>query len=224
MLFDRTGQRKYLTAEEWDSFLESADVSPPAVRSFCWTLALTGARLSEVRALTGRSVDPINRTIVIECLKRRSRGIFRAVPVPSELIALLGAVHSLSWDARDDLTPDLLWPWCRTTAWAHVKTVCLRARLAPSISTPKALRHAFGVRGVADAGVPLGTLKKWLGHARLDSTIVYTEAVGNEERALAERMWARHFRLVAQRKSRTSSELFSDQLRPRQPQQGSGDR
>jgi hypothetical protein len=54
---------------------------------------------------------------------------------------------------------------------------------------PKAFRHSFGVRGVAQAGIPLGTMKRWLGHSKLESTITYTDAVGPEERALADRMW-----------------------------------
>lgn len=57
------------------------------------------------------------------------------------------------------------------------------------VSKPKAFRHCFGVVGVAQRGIPLGTLKRWLGHARLESTLVYTEAVGEEERALADCMW-----------------------------------
>jgi integrase/recombinase XerD len=55
---------------------------------------------------------------------------------------------------------------------------------------PKAFRHSFGVEGATRANVPLGIIKRWLGHAWLESTIIYCEAVGAEERALAARMWA----------------------------------
>lgn len=191
MLFDRSGQRKYLTSAELTAFLDAADEADPRVRSFCWTLAFTGARLSEVRALMPRSIDLTNEAIVIECLKRRSKGIFRAVPVPTKLIVILEEIHHLSEiQAVAEIRDVPLWPWCRTTAWAHVKSVCAAAHVPPGVSMPKALRHAFGVRGTAQAGVPLGMMKRWLGHARLDSTIVYTEAVGAEERTLAERMWS----------------------------------
>lgn len=193
MLFDRHGQRKYLTTGEWRAFLTAADSAEPSTRSFCWTLAYTGARISEVRALTPLSIDAANDAIVVECLKRRRRGIFRAVPVPHMLIALLDEVHDVITCQADPVRRnERLWPWCRTTAWARVKGVCAAAGVPEAVRMPKAFRHTFGIEGAAHVGVPLGTIKRWLGHARLESTLVYTDAVGAEERALAERMWSEH--------------------------------
>ena len=54
---------------------------------------------------------------------------------------------------------------------------------------PKALRHAFGVGGT-QAGVPLNLIQRWLGHADIQTTAIYTNVMGEEERALADRMWA----------------------------------
>ena len=53
---------------------------------------------------------------------------------------------------------------------------------------PKALRHAFGVGGT-QTGVPLNIIQRWLGHADIETTAIYTNVLGNEERALADRMW-----------------------------------
>lgn len=190
MLFDRTGHRKYLIASEWRAFLTAAEHAQPAVRSFCFVLAYTGARLSEVRALTPLSVDIADCSIAFECLKRRQAGIYRSVPVPSELIALLETTHQLSL-ARSDplLSQDPIWHWSRTTAWKRVKEVCEIARIPREVSMPKAFRHSFGVEGTARAHVPIGVIKRWLGHARLESTIIYCEAVGPEEKEMASRMW-----------------------------------
>ena len=55
-------------------------------------------------------------------------------------------------------------------------------------ATPKGLRHAFGVNGVQKA--PLNMVKKWLGHAQITTTEIYTCAVGEEEQELAQRLWA----------------------------------
>lgn len=191
MLFDHRGNRKYLTADERQSFLAAADTaSDPLVRSFCWALACTGARISEVRSLSARSIFVAEDLIVIECLKRRQRGIYRAVPVPHEVIDLLEETHGISALRADpSLDGERLWPWCRTTAWKRIKEVCLAAQVPAVVSKPKSFRHCFGVVGVAQKGIPLGTMKRWLGHSRLESTLVYTEAVGEEERALADRMW-----------------------------------
>ncbi len=190
MLFDRSGHRKYLTGAEWRAFLSAARNADPDVRTFCFVLAYTGARLSEVRALTAQSIDFANDAIVIECLKRRQRGIYRSVPVPMELIALLENAHRISLMRADPTArTQLLWPWSRTTAWARVKEVCKAAGVPEAVAMPKALRHSFGVEGATQANIPLGIIKRWLGHARLESTIIYCEAVGAEERALAARMW-----------------------------------
>jgi integrase len=34
-------------------------------------------------------------------------------------------------------------------------------------------------------------MQKWLGHARIETTAIYANAVGPEERAIASRMWDR---------------------------------
>ncbi len=191
MLFDRTGHRKYLITSEWRAFLAAASLAEPEVRTFCFVLAHTGARLSEVLALTPQSIDFANRAIVFECLKRRKRGIFRSVPVSIELIALLER-SAISVSVRNSAQrSQRLWPWCRTTAWSRIKEVCAEANIPAAVAMPKAFRHSFGVESTTEAHVPLGVVKRWLGHARLESTIVYCEAVGTEERALAARMWTR---------------------------------
>ena len=55
-------------------------------------------------------------------------------------------------------------------------------------ATPKGLRHGFGVAPIS-ACVPLNLVQKWLGHARLTTTAIYTNAVGTEEQSIAARMW-----------------------------------
>ena len=57
-------------------------------------------------------------------------------------------------------------------------------------ASPKGLRHALGVAAVG-RGIPLNMVQRWLGHAQLTTTAIYAEAVGEEERAIAARMWAR---------------------------------
>ncbi len=192
MLFDRVGKRKYLVDSEWNAFLGAANQSAPKIRSFCWTLALTGARLSEVRALTPRRIDRSTKTIRIECLKRRQKGIYRELPVDNRLLELLDTTHFIAKSQADPLLVDArLWPWSRTTAWSHVKKAMRAAGLPNYLCKPKALRHSFGIEGVMNQSVPLGTMKKWMGHARIESTVVYTTPVGEEERILARKMWSR---------------------------------
>lgn len=188
-LYDREGNRKYLTLAERSAFLRAAQTMPPEVRTFCLTLAYTGARTSEVLALTPKSIDASARVVVFESLKKRKRGLFRAVPVPSELLAELEVVHQLRRALQSpDLAKRRMWNWCRTTAWKRVKECMTAANLSGPQASPKGFRHGFAV-GVLQAGVPINFVKKWLGHARLSTTEIYADAVGAEEQIIAERFW-----------------------------------
>jgi integrase/recombinase XerD len=51
-LFDTCGHRKYLVASERRAFVSAALAEDDPTASFCLTLAVTGARISEVLALT----------------------------------------------------------------------------------------------------------------------------------------------------------------------------
>jgi len=40
-------------------------------------------------------------------------------------------------------------------------------------------------------GVPLNMVSKWMGHAKMETTAIYCNAVGEEQQTLAARMWTR---------------------------------
>ena len=68
---------------------------PRPVRTLCGVLHATGCRLSEALALTPERVDPAGEALVFETLKKRRRGVFRAVPVPPGLLDRLDLVHGV---------------------------------------------------------------------------------------------------------------------------------
>ena len=83
-----------------------------------------------------------------------------------------------------------LWPWARNTAWRHVKAVMAAADIPDGPHrSPKGLRHGFGVHAIS-SGVPLNMLSKWMGHASLEVTAIYADALGAEEQGIAARMWS----------------------------------
>src|ERR1700735_1920683 len=104
-LFDAAGRREYLTPTQRQGFLHAAEKAPPEVRTFCWTLGLTGCRLSEGTALVATRVDRSAGLLVFESLKKRRKGIFRAVPVPEDYLEILDSVHDLH-----ALGDSRLWP------------------------------------------------------------------------------------------------------------------
>jgi integrase/recombinase XerD len=190
-LHDERGRRKYLVPLERKQFLQTALDIGGKTASFCAVLVFSGARISEVLALTPERIDDANGTINFETLKRRKRGHIRAVPVPKNLFCYLDGVHQYRDAKRDpERANKRLWKFSRTTAWRRVKRVMQRAANPDHLSQPKSLRHAFGAEA-ALSGVPLTMVKKWLGHARIETTEIYTTLVGREERAAARQTWKR---------------------------------
>jgi integrase/recombinase XerD len=189
-LYDATGARKYLTAEERDVFLRIADRADRQVRTLCMTLAYAGCRLSEALALTADRIDLSAGVLVFESLKKRRTGIYRAVPVPPALLDTINMVHGIrEAQARRDKGRDIrLWPWSRMTGWRAVHAIMAEAGIAGPHASPKGLRHGFGVTAVS-AGIPLNLVQKWLGHAQLSTTAIYANAVGAEEQDIASKMW-----------------------------------
>ena len=53
---------------------------------------------------------------------------------------------------------------------------------------PKGLRHGYGVHAIS-SGVPLNTLSELMGHASLEVTAIYANAMGEQKRAIVARMW-----------------------------------
>jgi integrase/recombinase XerD len=192
-LFNQAGKRLYLTVEERRKFLAAAAHEDRTTRTFCAVLAHTGCRISEALALTPEAIDSGAGTIVFESLKKRTRGVYRAVPVPPALLEMLELAHGLKdrkkKSTKKDTVPPLLWDFGRTTAWKKVIALMKEAGIKGPHATPKGLRHGFGVNAV-QSGVPLNLLQRWLGHAQLTTTAIYANAMGPEERNIAAKMWA----------------------------------
>jgi integrase len=189
-LYDGHGQRKYLNSAERAAFIRAAMDTDASTASFCLTLALTGARISEILELTGERIDVSNSAIILETLKRRRKGIFRAVPVPAQFVKYLMEVHGLSLGEDTNASHERLWKFSRPTAWKRTKAIMRTAQVPAAIAKPKALRHAFGVEAVRNR-IALSLVRKWLGHTKIETTAIYAEPIGDEERALAQLMWRR---------------------------------
>jgi len=184
-LYTRGGKRKYTTPLERTHFIEAAEEWPrPVIGSLCLTLAYTGCRLSEALDLTGASVERDAGFLALRSLKRRNRAVvIREVPVPPALIRTLERTHDLADRGAQ------LWPLCRSQAWRLIKEVMRDADIAPGPhATPRGLRHGFGIHAVR-SGVPLNLVQRWLGHASMTTTAIYLQAMGDEEREIAARMW-----------------------------------
>lgn len=188
-LFDDQGRRKYITKEERKSFLEASRDFDGKTTTFCYILAFTGCRIFEGLNLKGKHIDIESQAITFETLKKRRKGIFRQVPIPKDLLDLLKAVHN-----PIKYSGSFLWANKRNNqlskmgAYKQVKKVFLKAGINEPMNQPKALRHGFAINAL-QAGVPLNQVQKWLGHSSITTTAIYANALGEEERALAAKMW-----------------------------------
>lgn len=184
-LYGTDGRRKYLTTFERQRFMRAAWLHPdPLVSSFCLVLAYTGCRISEALTLKGRDINVEEGFIAFRSLKKRGELVVREVPIPRYLVSLLAGVHAPA--IGNDVS---LWTWSRSHAWQIVKSMMIEGSVAGGPhQTAKGLRHAFAIHAIR-SGVPLNIVQRWLGHARLETTAIYANAIGTEERCLAERMW-----------------------------------
>jgi len=189
-LYDLNGRRKYLTPAERQDFIDASEAALQQIRTFCGTLVHTGCRISEALALTADRVDIDDGVLIIESLKKRRKGVYRAIPVPPAFLDTLAAVHDLktAQSNPDSGRSVYLFPWSRPTGWRYVCAVMRAADISGLHATPKGLRHGFGIKALVSK-VPLNMVQKWLGHAKLTTTAISADATGPEEKQLAERMW-----------------------------------
>jgi integrase len=187
-LYDRLGGRKYLNAGERHRLFRSAQALDRDHALFVLTLAWTGARVSEVLALTRSSFQLEAGLVTLVTLKRR-RNCMREVPLPRHLLQGLDSHFGIrTAQGNEALAQVRLWPWHRSSAWRTIKGVMADAGVMGRPACPRGLRHGFGV-GALQAGVPLNLVQRWLGHAQIRTTALYADAAGPEERALAARFW-----------------------------------
>ncbi|EFO28700.1 integrase family protein [Roseibium sp. TrichSKD4] len=175
-LLTSTGMRKYLTNSERQRFLVACDDLPDDERLLCHCLLWTGARLSEVLALEPEHISGEEGTLTIRSLKKRGQVSYRRVPVPQTLLT----------DLLQASAP--IFGWGRTRGWMTIKTVMEAADISGPQACPRGLRHSFAVHAIS-SGVPLHLVQRWLGHQRLETTAIYSQAFGHEERQIASRMW-----------------------------------
>lgn len=195
-LYDSTGNRLYLNAEERAAFLAVARKQPARDRTICETLHFTGCRASELLEITPARVDLSGGTVALRSLKKRKdasgapRIVYRTVPVPAEYLDTLNTAHGIREAQKSKKQANgPIWPISRVRVWQIVKAIMIKAGIpnAPHRS-PKGLRHGFGINATVN-GIPLNMLQKWMGHAQLTTTAVYADAVGKEEQDIAARMW-----------------------------------
>jgi len=186
-LFDKGGNRKYLTTEERQLFLTAAKTSNREVRTFCLMLLYSGCRISEVLAIRVKDIDISAKAVIIHSLKKRKTNQYRHIPLSLPFLDELELAFNLK-QLRKKQSTTLLWNWSRSTASRRVNEVMGKANIKGIHATPKGLRHSFAIYAL-QKNIPLNMVSKWMGHASLEVTAIYANAMGQEERNIAKRLW-----------------------------------
>jgi integrase len=118
-LYTAGGSRKYLNAAERQRAIAAMASLRPDQALFALMLAWTGARVSEVLALTPTSFQVDGGIVAFRTLKRRKHSV-RVVPIPP---TFMGTINRHFMEARALQDPQIarcrLWPWCRVGVASH---------------------------------------------------------------------------------------------------------
>lgn len=184
------GRRKYLTSPERERFRRASEEFNIEIQLFCCVLLETGCRISEALNLLVGNFDLDDEYLYISSLKKRKKGIYRRVPIAPDTVELFNNFCEQKFHNIQPKRYDRLWTWSRMTGYRHVRKVMELAGIEGPQASPKGLRHGFAVAAL-EAGVPMNLVQRWLGHTHWQTTAIYADFVGAEERGFAERLWSR---------------------------------
>lgn len=188
-LFDRQGNRLYLTPQERERFRLAVNEVSKQHRMFGLLLYYTGCRISEGLNVKVRDVDFAAEAVTFRTLKQRRDDVYRQVPLPADYLRALDDAFDLRMlRKRSKSSNQFIWGWSRQNGHLVICNIMQKAGLEGIQATPKGMRHGFAI-ACLDKGIPLNMVQKWMGHSRLETTAIYANATGQEERKLAAKLW-----------------------------------
>ena len=180
-LYDQQGKRKYLSSSERKKVYRAIlELTNERKVLFLLLLYWTGVRISEALSVTADSVDHDEQVLIVKCLKKRDKIIYRRIPLPPTLLLRLKRLTKGEEQS--------FFPWSRRTAARYVKEIMNKCHITGSQACAKGLRHSFAVHCVTQ-NIPISLLSTWLGHSHISTTTIYLDIIGTEERELAQRIW-----------------------------------
>ena len=188
-LFNNLGLRKYCTPQERKKFIETAKREYREKKTFALMLAHTGVRISEALGLKMNQIDYDEGYIAIQTLKKRRDGVIRQIPVSSSFLDTLSDVHDYRrLQGRVETAEEKFWKFSRATASRYIDKVMGEAGITGIHACPKGLRHGYAI-ACLQKNIPLNLIQKWLGHSSIKTTAIYLNAMGEEEKDFAKRLW-----------------------------------
>jgi len=124
------------------------------------------------------------------CKKEPPPPVFRTIPITADLSGKIAAYcmeNGLKNHPACRPGRDRLFPISRVRAYHIIRSAGEKAGIDKDRCHPHVFRHGFAVNAVL-SGVPPLVLRRWMGHARIETTLVYTEVLAQDTREYLERM------------------------------------
>jgi integrase len=193
----------HLTGEDLNTLLATAEGLTPNQHPIFLVMATAGLRIGEAVALQVGDLDAENRQVHIRRIIQRGRvgspknGKGRVVDVPQTTMEVLAKIRDVrqAEAAVDGTEARWLFPGRAPDLpirAGRVQEAFLKVLRAAGIRKirPHDLRHTYATLAI-QAGVPLLTVSRQLGHASISTTAdLYTHAVPGSNRAAAEALEA----------------------------------
>lgn len=140
-------------------------------RTLAWTIYHLGLRVSEALALRPRDFRRAEDGMVVDVWGKGDKPRYLHVPAP------LWAMIRRYLRGEDGALPDPLWGFTRFDFLRALQRAGLAAVGRPV--TPHWLRHSFATHAL-EAGADLASVSRALGHARLETTMIYAHVTGSD--------------------------------------------
>ena len=173
-------QIKYIKREEVYSLLEVC--TKERDRLIVLTLWNTGVRVSEMLQLSPSSFNFSDPSVTVRSLKKK-KIYFRTIPLNPEYSGKV-ASYCMSKGFKMD---QKIFPLSRIRVFQILQDLGSRAGIPKDLCHPHAFRHGFAVNAVL-SGVPPLVLRRWLGHSKIDTTLIYTEVLAKDTREYIKNM------------------------------------
>ena len=109
--------------------------------------------------------------------------VYRTVPITPDLSGRIAAYCM----AEKILPNGRLFPITRVRVYQILQRAGEKAGIEKGRRHPHVFRHGFAVNAVL-GGVPPMVLRRWLGHASIDTTLIYTEVLARDTREYLKNM------------------------------------
>jgi integrase/recombinase XerD len=170
---------KYITKDDVELILTNVDNKRVRLLlAFLWN---TGLRISEALSVRVKDYDSQTQTLKIRHLKSRQRKM-RPVVINSRFAK--GFEFFLSSFTNKE---ELVFPFTRQNVDSMIRKACDGLELSTPVVSAHTFRHGFAVNYLKQGG-RIEVLKKLLGHARIDNTMVYADIVGSDLRKEIDRI------------------------------------